>query len=69
MNGRKAYKLTKHCVICGSTDHIEYHDLKHMIKVKVEGFLQLMNPLNRKQIPVCREYHRKIHNELYDEEY
>ena len=47
-NGRTAYKLRKYYVIGRSTDNIKYHDVKHMRKAKVEGFLHWMNQLNRK---------------------
>jgi hypothetical protein len=48
INSRTVYKLSQHCCICGSTDNIEYHHVKHIRKGKVTGFLQLMNQLNRK---------------------
>lgn len=66
INWRTAYKLNQHCVICGCTDKVEYHHVKHIRKGKVTGFLQLMNQLNRKQTPVCKECHKKIHKGLYD---
>lgn len=67
VNWRTLYKLTKYCAICGCTQQIEYHHVKHIRKGKVTGFLQLMNQLNRKQIPVCKECHKKIHKGLYDD--
>jgi retron-type reverse transcriptase len=77
INWRTAYKLSTYCPICGSTEKIQYHHVKHIKKGKVAGFLQIMNQLNRKQIPCCWECHKKIHrgeydnlslSELYDEE-
>jgi retron-type reverse transcriptase len=79
VNWRTAYKLSKYCSICGSTDKIEYHHERHIKdrNTKVTGFLQIMNQLNRKQMPTCRHCHRKIHrgeyndlpiSQLYDEE-
>lgn len=77
VNWRTKYKLTKHCAICGSEDHVEYHHVKHVRKGRVTGFLQILKQLNRRQIPCCRYCHRKIHrgeydgialNDLYDEE-
>lgn len=77
INWRTSYKLTKHCAICGSENKVEYHHVRHIRKGKVAGFLQLMNQLNRKQIPVCQKCHNNIHkgeydgmtlNQVYDEE-
>jgi hypothetical protein len=50
INCRTKYKLTKHCAICGSQDHVEYHDVRHVRICKITGFLQIMKQLNRKQI-------------------
>ena len=33
---------------------------------KIHGFTLAMRKLNRKQIPVCSECHRKIHQGEYD---
>lgn len=61
INWRTKYKLTKHCAICGSQDHV-----RHVRIGKITGFLQIMKQLNRKQIPCCRSCHRRIHNGQYD---
>jgi hypothetical protein len=66
VNWRTKYKLTQHCSICGSQNKVEYHHIKHIRKGKVAGFLQLMNQLNRKQIPVCQQCHNNIHKGAYD---
>lgn len=66
INWRTKYKLSQHCAVCGSEDHVEYHHVKHIKVGKVTGFLQIMKQLNRKQIPCCKECHRKIHKGLYD---
>nr|YP_009184986.1 putative reverse transcriptase, maturase and HNH endonuclease [Hafniomonas laevis]ALO63097.1 putative reverse transcriptase, maturase and HNH endonuclease [Hafniomonas laevis] len=66
VNWRTKYKLSKYCAICGSTEDIEYHHVKHIKVGKVEGFLQVMKQLNRKQIPCCRKCHMKIHKGEYD---
>lgn len=77
VNWRTKYKLTNYSAICGSTENVEMHHVKDIRKGKVEGFLQVMNQLNRKQIPCCRSCHRNIHtakydgiglNQIYDEE-
>jgi group II intron reverse transcriptase/maturase len=64
----KTRKLTRSslglpCWICGNTDGIEMHHVKHVRKSKYtyEGFHRVMHLLNRKQIPVCQESHLKIH--------
>lgn len=56
------------CIVCGSEDKIEMHHIKHIRKTntKLSGFSLLMSKLNRKQIPVCRPCHNKIHEGKYD---
>lgn len=66
MNWRTAYEISTHCCLCGSTDKVEYHHVKHVKIGKVTGFFQIMKQLNRKQIPCCKACHRKIHNGEYD---
>jgi hypothetical protein len=77
INWRTKMKLSGHCSICGSTEDIEYHHVRHVRKGKIEGFLQVLNQRNRKQIPCCKVCHQKIHKgeyngislkDLYDEE-
>lgn len=65
-NWRTRYKLTKYCCICGSTTDIEYHHVRHIKVGKTTGFLQVMNQLNRKQIPTCGSCHKNIHNGTYN---
>nr|YP_009364071.1 hypothetical protein [Pediastrum duplex]AQU64404.1 hypothetical protein [Pediastrum duplex] len=66
VNWRTAYKLSKHCAICGNTEGVEYHHVRHIRIGKVSGFLQVMKQLNRKQIPCCLPCHDKIHAGLYN---
>lgn len=68
INWRTAYKMSKHCVICGSMDKVEMHHMKHVRKMgkTSEGFKQVISILNRKQICVCYKCHRRIHNGTYD---
>jgi group II intron reverse transcriptase/maturase len=56
------------CWICGTENDTEMHHVKHLRKegVKPTGFLSLMSKLNRKQIPVCRSCHNKIHKGIYN---
>jgi hypothetical protein len=50
-------------------DGVEMHHVKHLRKggVKSTGFTALMSSLNRKQIPVCKPCHIKIHKGLYND--
>lgn len=66
INWRTAYKLQKYCCICGTQGDIEYHHVRHVKVGKVEGFLQVMRQLNRKQIPTCKECHKNIHSGKYN---
>jgi group II intron reverse transcriptase/maturase len=57
------------CVICDSDqDPIEMHHVKHVRKqgFRYKGFQEQMALLNRKQIPLCQECHKKVHAGLYD---
>jgi nicotine oxidoreductase len=36
------------------------------MNVKLKGFAKQMSIINRKQIPVCRDCHMKIHEGTYD---
>lgn len=58
----------KPCIICGEKDNIVMHHVKHIRKggIKTIGFLSIMAQLNRKQIPVCKPCHMKIHNGEYN---
>jgi group II intron reverse transcriptase/maturase len=60
--------LNSSCVICGATDLIEMHHVKHIRKMNVKLTAQekSMGSLNRKQIPVCRTCHQDIHKGVYD---
>jgi hypothetical protein len=66
VNWRTKYKLSQHFAICGSTDDIKYHHVKHVRIGKTEGFLQILKQFNRKQIPCCVECHKKIHKGEYN---
>jgi hypothetical protein len=62
-------KLGFPCLICGATDRVEMHHIRHVRKMgkrKPKGFQAVMRALNRKQIPVCKECHAKIHKGEYD---
>lgn len=62
-------KLGMHCCVCGSTDNIHMHHLRHLRKggkVVAKGFNRIMADINRKQIPVCQDCHVQIHSGKYD---
>ena len=62
-------KLGKPCCIGGATEDIEMHHVRHIRKMsakKATGFQAVMQALNRKQIPVCKQCHQKIHRGDYD---
>jgi nicotine oxidoreductase len=44
------------------------HHVKHVRKqgFRYKGFHQQMSLLNRKQIPLCKDCHLKVHAGLYD---
>lgn len=65
---RTRSKLFSPCCICGETENIEMHHVKHIRKIgeKVKGFTLTMAKINRKQVPVCHDCHVKIHNGKYD---
>jgi hypothetical protein len=42
------------------------HHVRHVRKGEITGFLQIMNQLNRKQIPCCKACHNNIHSGKYD---
>lgn len=60
------------CAICGNTNNIEMHHIKHIRKRKYSliperaTWEQMMNLRNRKQIPVCERCHiQRIHQVKY----
>lgn len=56
------------CRICGALNDIEMHHLKHIktINIKLKGIDKEMAAINRKQIPICKNCHAKIHRGEYD---
>jgi len=66
---RTRSKLGFNCCICGEENGVEMHHVRHVRKMsdkKAKGFMRIMAILNRKQIPVCEQCHRKIHSGKYD---
>jgi hypothetical protein len=63
--GRKDLKGP--CVLCGSNQDIEIHHVRKLSKAKRKDYLStMMSRMNRKQIPVCKKCHIKIHQGVYD---
>jgi group II intron reverse transcriptase/maturase len=57
------------CCICLETVGVAMHHVRHIRKMtekQAKGFTSLLAKLNRKQVPVCQECHRKIHRGEYD---
>ena len=67
---RTRSKLGWPCVICGDTQEIAMHHVRHVRKGLTDrdskGFTRVMAILNRKQLPVCASCHNKIHRGEYD---
>lgn len=60
---RTRSKLDQACCICGSTDKVIMHHIRHIRKAggkPLTGFNAILRALNRKQIPVCESCHQKI---------
>ena len=67
-NRSNSFLHSNACCICGKRGDTEMHHLRHIRKLnqKLTGFDRLMSILNRKQIPTCRECHKKIHKGEYN---
>lgn len=63
-------KLGRNCCICESYSGVEMHHIKHIRNRKntkdKQTFTTFMGLINRKQVPVCRDCHLKIHKGEYD---
>lgn len=67
INWRTSFKIEKFCNICGSTENLETHHIKHIKANKKDKFTStIMRQLNRKQLVVCKICHNKIHNGTYN---
>ena len=68
---RTRSKLGAACIICGEEDDVEMHHVRHLHRMdekrkKDMGFTRVMIALNRKQLPLCKECHSKVHRGEYD---
>lgn len=66
IRARTKASLDMPCSICGATDNIEMHHIKHVRKNSYKKIRnaytweQIMSLRNRKQIPVCKDCHMNI---------
>ncbi len=66
---RTRSKLGLPCVVCGDPNKVQMHHVRHIRKMDggvPKGFTRVMAALNRKQVPVCKTCHEKIHRGEYD---
>jgi len=64
---RTKSKLQEFCCICGCEQNVEMHHVKHLKgSIRTKGFHQILGSVNRKQIPVCKDCHGKIHSGTYN---
>jgi 5-methylcytosine-specific restriction endonuclease McrA len=58
------------CVNCGSTENIEIHHVRALRKrgavINKDYISVMMSRINRKQISLCVDCHKKIHQGKYD---
>lgn len=56
------------CIICGCTQNIEVHHVRALkdISKKRDWLSMTMAKFSRKQVPVCKACHIKIHKGIYD---
>lgn len=65
--------LFRECILCGTTQEVEMHHVKKIKglrdkKSKLDFFTRQMAAINRKQIPLCRDHHTRLHNNTWTEE-
>ena len=68
VSGRATFRsqavLDSSCTLCGSFEDVEMHHvraLKDVSKQPKDFMSAMMSRMNRKQIPVCRPCHIRIH--------
>jgi group II intron reverse transcriptase/maturase len=56
------------CIVCGNSDNIEVHHIRALKNVskKRDWLSMTMAKFARKQVPVCKSCHIKIHKGIYD---
>jgi len=64
---RSKKKFNAKCVICGTTSNIEMHHRRPLKSSVTDNTLKgIKKNLTRKQIPLCKECHLKVHNGSYN---
>lgn len=59
--------LNNPCLICGTTEDIEMHHLRHLKNTKDKSTLiRIMSRIRRKTVPLCIPCHNKVHAGKYD---
>ena len=64
--------LFKACRICGETNNVEMHHVRRVKDIrnpnaKLDFFTRQMAAINRKQIPLCKEHHMRLHTNSWTE--
>lgn len=64
--------LHKACIICGETDGVEMHHIRKAKDLrkpssKLDFFSRQMAAINRKQIPLCKDHHTRLHSNQWSE--
>lgn len=53
------------CLVCGSTEDIEIHHVRKLREatkaIKKDYLTAMMSRMNRKQVPLCKSCHNKLH--------
>jgi len=59
--------LGQPCANCGTEKEVEMHHVKHIktINVKLSSFDKMIARINRKQVPLCKQCHHRVHNGTY----
>lgn len=67
-------KLDYPCIVCGSTQNIEMHHIRKVRDIRKDSrtnkktknwFKTQMAAINRKQVPLCRFHHERLHNNSF----
>lgn len=57
------------CTVCGSSNDIEIHHVRALRKtnalIRKDFLSRMMSNMNRKQIPLCKECHIRVHKGVY----
>lgn len=59
--------LTAPCAICGDSSNVEMHHVRQIKDMKnpngkLDFFTRQMAAINRKQVPLCKDHHIRLHN-------